>query len=250
MADQLGGVRALAKAAGVFESTVHAWLRSAEPSRNTLKRIANAANISLDWLISGEGNYVPLRFYDLQKSQGFNEMFLARDREQRRPGGRFEMRLFDLSALTGSLAAQNERLLIARSIETWQEPARAQANLFMMAVGGSEDSVAPLIRDGDLIIVAVGSGTEGDWRPGRSVCYPCAISHHGKVIIRLVRYGSEATAIGPIEKPSWPLKMGKPEYIFEGALFAAGEVRSFDGEFFMLGRVIWCGRSLLGFDFS
>jgi transcriptional regulator with XRE-family HTH domain len=248
VADQLGGVRALANSAGVFESTVHAWLRSAEPSRNTLKRIANAANVSLDWLISGE-NYARLRFYDLRNSQGFNEVFLARDREQRREG-KFETRLFDLSALAGPLASQNERLGIARSLETWQSPARAQANLFMMLVGGSGDAMAPLIRDSNLTVVAEGCGTGADYRPGRSVTYPCVLSHRGRIVIRLIRNEAHATAIGPIEKSSWPPTMGKPDYLFDGTLFAAGELRSPDGEFFMLGRVIWCGGSLLGFNFS
>jgi len=195
------------------------------------------------------GDYAALRFYDLQKSQGFNEIFLAPDKERVAGAARrFETRVFDLSGIIRvPMAERNERL--AWNIETWRDPIRAQASLFMMVVGGSGDSMAPLICDGDLVVVASyeGTGKDGDWR--RSVSYPCVLSHRGKVILRLVRYGSKGTAIGPLEKSAWPPRMGKPEYEYEGPLFATGEVRSGDGEFFMLGRVIWCGGSLLAFDY-
>ncbi len=231
VADQLGGVRALADSAGVFESTVHAWLRNAEPNRITLKKIANASNVSLDWLVSGEGNIVPLRFHDLQKSQGYNETFIARDEA--------ETRLFDLSVLTG-----------APQLEYLQRPSLAQRDLSMILVGGLGDSMAPLICDADLVVGAIGKAMDLYTPTRRSVTYPFVMSHHGRVVVRFIRYERGRginplgrTAIGPIEKSNWPPKMGEPEKAFDGYPLPGGE-------YFLIGRVIWCGRSLLGFDFS
>jgi hypothetical protein len=245
IASRLGSMRALARAAGVHPTTAHAWFGTAEPGRAALSNLARAANVSLDWLVSGEGNYALLKFFDLQKSEGYNEAFIAA------AGDRAETRLFDLSTLKGPLAAQN--LPIAERIETWQDPVRARENLFLLLVGGSGDLMAPLIQDGDLILTAGGMGTEVGLR---KVTYPCVMSHKGRVIIRLVRYPgvSDAdkirAAIGPIDRSAWPPKMAKPEYLFRGGHSPNSSESIPSSEFRMLGRVIWCGRSLLTLDFS
>jgi len=106
----------------------------------------------------------------------------------------------------------------------------------------------PLICDGDVVVVADSStGMEADWK--RPITYPCVISHRGKVIVRLVKYGPEGTAIGPLQRSTWPLKIGKPDFTYEGALFPAGTFMSANREFVMLGRVVWAGSSLLANPF-
>ena len=50
----IGTVRALVAISGVkFESTVHAWLKQAEPKRDALKRIADAGTSrSIGWSLA------------------------------------------------------------------------------------------------------------------------------------------------------------------------------------------------------
>lgn len=40
------------------------------------------------------------------------------------------------------------------TLEAWRDPVRAGADLFMVLVGGSDDGMEPIIRNGDLIVVA------------------------------------------------------------------------------------------------
>ncbi len=251
-------VNAFAKQCGVRQSTLSNYFNPArgrpasEPTLSNLVKIARAAGVSLDWLAGGAGDeiHVRLRYYDLEKWHGYSEAFIQQGFEttfapldQERP----ESRLFDLSALTRwTLSVQNERLPIARRVETWtQKPIRAQAQLFMVRIGGSADLMAPLVRDGDLVVVSKSGATELDLA-GRPVSYPCLVSHRGKVIIRLVRHERDRTTFGLIEKTSWPPKMAAANA--ETVLRTTVLPRV--GEYFLLGRIIWCGRSLLSFDFT
>jgi hypothetical protein len=237
VADQLGGGRALARAAEVFPSTARAWFSSAEPGRAALRKIARAARVSLDWLVDGEGNYARLRFHDLRRFP-YAEAWFA-NKESLAP----ETRLFDLSALIRTSPEENS---LSRKLEAWTDPTRAAGDLFMVLVDGCGDKMDPLIRDGDFIVASQSGANEADYRPGRAFTYPCVIAHRGKVIVRLIRYGANFTAIGPTEKTSWPPKMAwPPEHMMKG-IAPAPPI----GEFFPMGRVIWCGRSLLSLDFD
>jgi hypothetical protein len=124
---------------------------------------------------------------------------------------------------------------------------RASANLAMFLVDGCGDKMQPLICDGDLIVAALTSTDEPYYyRPGAAFTSPYVISHRGRMIIRLIRFGPNFTAIGPTDKSSWPPKMAEPpEHMVKG-IAPAPPI----GEFFPIGRVIWCGGSLLSLDFS
>ena len=139
-------MRALAAISGVkFESTVHAWLKQAEPKRDALRRIADAAHVSLDWLVSGE-LYAQLRFYDLRESQGFNEVFLESG-ESPKPEPTLRWTTFNLKWLGGASA------LSKQYIERWQNPMIATRELFAVRMAGSDGAMRPLIDDGDVAIV-------------------------------------------------------------------------------------------------
>lgn len=240
VAGLMGGVQKLADAAGVAASSAHDWFQRAEPRRNALSRIASAAEVSLDWLMLG-GNYARLPFYDLRKSP-YVEYFFNREA---RP---IERRMFDLSMLVETdLARKQLENRENLTLRTWLDPVRAPRNLFMVLVDGCGDKMQPLICDGDVIVAFQTSGSEADYKPepGHSLTCPYVISHRGKIIIRLIRWSARSTAVGPIEKSSWPPKMGEPEYTLKG-IAPAPPI----GEFFPIGRVIWCGRSLLSLDFS
>jgi len=50
-----GSVRALADKSGVSERRIASWLAGTEPKINALAAVAAAADVSLDWLATGEG---------------------------------------------------------------------------------------------------------------------------------------------------------------------------------------------------
>lgn len=54
-AEKAGSVNALARKAGLSQSTVRRYFESGEPSRPHLVKLAAAANVSVAWLASGEG---------------------------------------------------------------------------------------------------------------------------------------------------------------------------------------------------
>lgn len=72
---------ALAKAANIPPSSLQAYFEGAEPTRPALVALAQAANVSLDWLATGRGymephppvpdGYGAIPFYDVLKSGGY-----------------------------------------------------------------------------------------------------------------------------------------------------------------------------------
>lgn len=59
LAEERGSVRALASLAGISGTTVYSWIEDAEPSREKLVRIAEATDVSVAWLVAGEGEQRP-----------------------------------------------------------------------------------------------------------------------------------------------------------------------------------------------
>ncbi|MVA24502.1 helix-turn-helix transcriptional regulator [Agrobacterium vitis] len=55
-AEKLGGLNKLAQEIGVPRRTLGNWLKGTNPKPSNLKQIADVANISLEWLISGTGS--------------------------------------------------------------------------------------------------------------------------------------------------------------------------------------------------
>jgi transcriptional regulator with XRE-family HTH domain len=231
----VGTVRALAAISGVkFESTVHAWLKDAEPKRDALKRIADAAHVSLDWLLTGEP-YAQLRFYDLRESQGFNEVFLE-SAESSKPDPTLRWTTFDLKWLSGESKLGNQY------IERWQNPMIATHELFAVRIAGSDGAMRPLIDDGDIAIV-MRAGVPLSRDP---VTAPVLLSREGKVLARLAEFQPDhRVTIGSVDQssPTGAMRMGVPEQTLSPSpeMFVWPHLRIF-------GRIIWCGSSLLDID--
>src|ERR1700683_1146123 len=54
-----GSVLALAQAAKASDSSIHLWLQKSEPSREKLVALAEAGQVNLEWLASGNGAIEP-----------------------------------------------------------------------------------------------------------------------------------------------------------------------------------------------
>lgn len=234
----IGTVRALVAISGVkFESTVHAWLKQAEPKRDALKRIADAGHVSLDWLVSGEP-YAQLRFYDLRESQGFNEVFLEAG-ESSKLESTLRWTVFNLNWLSGASK------LSKQYIERWQNPMVATRELFAVRMGGSDGAMRPLIDDGDIVIVM--RGVVPPFSSNRIVVGPVLLSREGKVLARLAAVEpSGRVSIGSVDRATAPgiVRMAAPEQTLSASeenFLVWPQVRIF-------GRIVWCGRSLLDLD--
>jgi len=228
----VGTVRALAAISGVkFESTVHAWLKQAEPKRDALKKIAEVANVSLDWLVSGEP-YARLRFYDLRESQGFNEVFLE-SAPSSKPEANLRWTIFDLGWLSG------ESKLSKQYLERWQNPMIATRELFAVRMAGSDGAMRPLIDDEDIAIV-MRAGVP--FRPDSFPTAPVLISREGKILARFARFTFDGRLIiGPVDQAYLPgeVRLGEPEQVLAPSRdLVWPQLR-------ILGRIILCGRSLL-----
>lgn len=52
-AKKVGGIRALSEKSGIGERTIANWLTGTEPRVHALHAVATAADVSIDWLVSG-----------------------------------------------------------------------------------------------------------------------------------------------------------------------------------------------------
>jgi phage repressor protein C with HTH and peptisase S24 domain len=87
---EMGSISMLAKDTSISDSTIRQWLRGSEPSRTALLTVAETADVSLSWLLEGEGPMRPdelLEGYILfggEAAEGFGLMnadFLALKRD-------------------------------------------------------------------------------------------------------------------------------------------------------------------------
>ncbi|WP_165392834.1 S24 family peptidase [Corticibacter populi] len=59
LADKMGSVNSLAKSAGVSQSGFQRYLAGGQPTRKVLIALAQAAQVSLEWLMTGQGDPQP-----------------------------------------------------------------------------------------------------------------------------------------------------------------------------------------------
>lgn len=92
LAQAAGSASALAKVAGISQSGLHRYLSGGEPSRKALVSLARAANVSLQWLATGEGSMTPtagmgtltrVPLYNAAAASG--DAFAVQDDKQLRP---------------------------------------------------------------------------------------------------------------------------------------------------------------------
>jgi phage repressor protein C with HTH and peptisase S24 domain len=121
-----GSARALAGKAGVSSNTISLWLRDSEPGRDKLVDLANAADVSVEWLASGRG---------------------------RMDAGQLPEGYVVLPAIPTASHSQSELLYLAFH-EQWiaalpGSPRRAEL-IQTWAVG---DAMAPTIQAGDVVVM-------------------------------------------------------------------------------------------------
>lgn len=141
-ATRVGSVNALARKAGIAQSTIRPYFEGSEPKRPHLVAIARAAGVSVSWLATGEGTPVPGSSGDTPSTAGnLNEHVLIPFYQEPDP------------PRDGTVAAPQTRgqKHMAFRRDWLEQQGFAPDHLVLVTASG--DAMAPTIDSGDLILV-------------------------------------------------------------------------------------------------
>lgn len=221
--ERAGGSTSMAKIADVSTSVLSKWRTGkSEPTRVNLINMAKAANVSVEWLVSGEGS--PDGSFSISgevaTAGSVNPLFAGT------PSGYSSIPIYDVRASAGHGSAVPQEN-VAESLmfkSSWiHQELHAQPNdLYLIYVDG--ESMEPTLRPGDLILV---DRRSADAVP-RDGIY--VIRMDGSLLVkrlqRLPGRKVKATSDNPAYQP------------FDIELDAPGE------DLAIIGRVVWAGRRM------
>jgi phage repressor protein C with HTH and peptisase S24 domain len=200
---------ALAKAANMPPSSLQAYFEGAEPTRPALVALAQAADVSLDWLAAGRGHKEPhpsvpdgygaIPYYDLLKSGGYVYPLVTQE-------------IADLCYL--KLA--------------WLDHQSIDPGKLLMVL--AMESLVPGIQLGDLLVV------DSSWRTRFND--PTPVIPPGIYLVSLQARLSVREVLG--------VSGNFVELVQPGSRKKKTRLRVGDEGFTIHGRVIWYGRSLPG----
>jgi hypothetical protein len=198
---------ALAKAANLPPSSLQSYIEGAEPTRPALLALARAADVSLEWLADNRGykkphppvpdGYAAIPVYDIRKSGGY----------------------------VYPLVMEEIASWIYLKLDLFGYPGMQPAELFVVE---AFESLAPEIRDGDLLVI------DSSWQT--RFIDPVPTITPGNYLISRKAKLSARQAIGVYKDA---LEFVLPDAPGRKEVFRVGE----DG-FAVHGRIIWYGRSL------
>jgi transcriptional regulator with XRE-family HTH domain len=169
-AQQCGSRASLARRAGLTPGSIQNYFEGGEPTRRTLVDLARAANVSVEWLATGEGSkevnaapegYHLSRVFDLTATgnhiRGILDQFGQHPRE---PKGR----LIKQSDLIGkALALSLESYVVENGDGLEFEPEVHAGDIFIFSVPHGHEVVTPsnvehwdFIEEGGVYLVAIG----------------------------------------------------------------------------------------------
>lgn len=147
MLRQFSNVSEAARRARVSDSAIHTWLAgTSEPGRDKLVALAKAANVSVHWLATGEGEMRP------------GELSLGGVRSAAQLAGHYLVPRYDIRVGAGpGQTVHAEQIVDVVAFKLgWlaKRIAVDPAKLVLIAAVG--DSMRPTIGDGDLLLVDTG----------------------------------------------------------------------------------------------
>jgi phage repressor protein C with HTH and peptisase S24 domain len=198
---------AFAQAAKIPASSLQTYFEGAEPNRLTLAALADAGNVSLEWLVRGRGykearpqipdGYAAISFYDVRKAGGY----------------------------VYPLIAQEVADFLYLKLDWFGYPDLDPGKLFVMEV---TESRVPEIQERDLVMV------DQSWRTKWSD--PTAKIPHG---IYLVSELAKLSIRRIVSSSKGLLKISRPDVPGKSERIEVGE-----NGFTAHGRIIWYGRAL------
>ena len=208
---EFGSVAEVARKCGLSETVVRKWRNGvSDPSRSNLVALARAANVSLVWLATGEGEARPESGEGAQLRTGFEDEFALVPR-------------YDVKAAGGGGAiVQSEQVvdhLAFRREWLHREGLKAGKLALIEATG---DSMSPTINKGDLVLVAL------DQVDGNDGVY---VLRRGNALrVKRLQHMSDGR-----------LKVMSDNPAYEPELIEPDRVQNIQ----VLGRVCWVGRNFI-----
>ena len=137
IADMVGGNSSLARMCGFSESVIRKWrLEMSEPCASDLVVMARAANVTIEWLTTGEGNKHPP---EATEDVGVEFVLVPRYN-------------VEASAGSGSLVGVESEIGKLAFRRDWlRQKGLSDKDLVVIRVTG--DSMSPTIRNGSLVLV-------------------------------------------------------------------------------------------------
>jgi phage repressor protein C with HTH and peptisase S24 domain len=121
--DQFGSNSAFARHIGVAETTIRRWINgSVEPKHHSLVGVAAAANVSIEWLMSGKGEMRPQETIRLREAAEVEYKTTARSRQVQSDN------------MEPTLCFGDDIGIEAVSIA----PSQVQSGVYVVRIGGSE----------------------------------------------------------------------------------------------------------------
>jgi phage repressor protein C with HTH and peptisase S24 domain len=191
--EQTGGPLALARKVGVANSSIHSWLRNAEPARKHLVAIADKTGTSVEWLATGRGpmraDRVPEGYAVIEPTTNIGEP--GKPRGTLKGADQLAFKLDWLRSLPG---------------------APTPATLFLTHANG--DAMAPTLQDSDLVLVNFAD----ERRHLRDGIYAIILLGDPPTFLirRIQRRGSDFRVL--CDNPAYPPEPVGSEY--DGAVFA------------------------------
>ena len=208
-----GNLVGLAEKAGVSNSTVHLWLKGSEPSREKIVALADAMNVSVEWLATGRGE---------MSAQGHPEGYRILNAQPNT--GQPEKPVAKIRGVNH--IAFNEEWLA--SLPGAADP----ASLVLTQANG--DAMVPTIQGGDLVLINFADGR----RTLRDGLYAILwLGREPSFVIRRLRQRLDGGFDVICDNPAY-----SPEDRFAQGFHPESTMPEPD---VMFARLIWFGRTLL-----
>jgi phage repressor protein C with HTH and peptisase S24 domain len=204
-------VAALAREIGVSDNAIYKWIAGrGQPTVTNLVALARAANVSVEWLATGNaraGGSLESRAAGARRRPAID---IGKARE---PEYTYLPRAVARIADGRRQMIRSEQVVDALAFKTdWlrKRLAATPLNLILLEVNG--DSMAPTLRDGDLILVDL-----GEPRFKQDGLY--VLRHDGELIVKRVQRGARGELIIRSDNPAYP-----PTAVSRGRIGVIGRV--------------------------
>jgi phage repressor protein C with HTH and peptisase S24 domain len=140
-------VHAFSKRAGVSDSTLRGYLKGNMPAADTALIISDAADVNLEWLISGRGHKD--RIQPAEPIKGHSVDIRGRIMDDITFIQRLDVRA---SAGSGAVAVNEDAIELLAFHSEWLKSRHINPS-FAKVLTAKGDSMEPTIRDGDILLV-------------------------------------------------------------------------------------------------
>jgi phage repressor protein C with HTH and peptisase S24 domain len=214
VADEVGSRRQLSKLTGIGESRLYRFLSGESiPNAEALLAIARGANISLDWLLTGEGNMRPQPSWagtSIRSSEEISQFYLV---------PRFNVE----AAAGGGSLIESEQIVDTLAFKMdWIRQTLKVAPADLVLISAVGDSMEPRIKSGDLLLI-----NQSDQKIRDHAIY--VLNFGGHLVVKRLQTRHDGTVLIISDNP-----------VYKTEEIAPNEASSLR----IVGRVVWVGTAV------